>query len=65
MAHPPPRSRNGVGALFPGAAPYVCGAGVLDEISGYEIGSNLPPARLDPEWLAEPPSGSTEMSTAS
>jgi ABC-type transporter Mla MlaB component len=39
--------------------------GLEDVIPDQDIGSKRPPARLDPEWLAEPPSGSTETSTAS
>ena len=39
--------------------------GLEDIIADQDVGSKRPPARLDPEWLAEPPSGSTETSTAS
>ncbi len=39
--------------------------GLQNVIPDHAVGSKCPPARLSPEWLAEPPSGSTETSTAS
>ena len=39
--------------------------GLEDVVPAHAVGSKRPPARLSPEWLAEPPSGSTETSTAS
>ncbi len=49
----------------PGLRDLVALMGLEDVIPDHDVGSNRPPARLEPEWLAEPPSGSTETSTAS
>jgi ABC-type transporter Mla MlaB component len=49
----------------PGLRELVSLMGLDDVIADHDVGSKRPPARLNPEWLAEPPSGSTETSTAS
>jgi ABC-type transporter Mla MlaB component len=49
----------------PGLRDLVDLMGLTDVIPNHVVGSKRPPARLSPEWLAEPPSGSTETSTAS
>ena len=49
----------------PGLRDLVDLMGLEDVIPAHDADSKCPPARLDPEWLAGPPSGSTETSTAS
>jgi len=61
-------SRRGCQVRLQNASDELCALvsfmGLQDVLPDYDKGSNRPPARLCPEWLAEPPSGSTETSTA-
>jgi ABC-type transporter Mla MlaB component len=62
-------SRLGCRVLLRNASPALSELvdlmGLENVIPDHAVGSKCPPARLSPEWLAEPPSGSTETSTAS